>query len=85
MFTVGAFGFLHEVFLVQPPAERPFLIAGSLALMGLPFVLQGDTILRGGGKTPEQRAEEERVEREKRKADLVAQLRELEGGDDPVH
>lgn len=44
MFTIGATGFLHE--LVLRSAERPFLLALSGALMGLPFVLSADGKLR---------------------------------------
>jgi hypothetical protein len=40
MFGLGAFGFLHE--LILGGAERPFLLALSGALMGLPFVLAAD-------------------------------------------
>jgi hypothetical protein len=40
MFALGATGFIHE--LVRDGAERPFLLALSGALMGLPFVLAAD-------------------------------------------
>lgn len=40
MFVLGATGFLHE--LLRGGAERPFLLALSGALMGLPFVLAAD-------------------------------------------
>jgi hypothetical protein len=46
MFAIGAAGFLHE--LVLRSAERPFLLALSGALMGLPFVLSADGRLRQG-------------------------------------
>jgi hypothetical protein len=48
MFLLGAGGFLHE--LVIATAERPFILAASSALMGLPFVLKADERLRGGDK-----------------------------------
>lgn len=41
MFVLGASGFLHE--LIRGGAERPFILALSGALMGLPFVLAADT------------------------------------------
>lgn len=44
LFAIGAVTFAHEVFYVT--TERPFLIAASLALMGLPFVLAGESRLR---------------------------------------
>lgn len=44
MFALGATGFLHE--LLRGGAERPFLLALSGALMGLPFVLAADGRLR---------------------------------------
>lgn len=40
MFALGASGFLHE--LIRGGTERPFLLALSGALMGLPFVLAAD-------------------------------------------
>lgn len=46
MFTLGATGFLHE--LILGGAERPFLLALSGALMGLPFVLAADGKMRQG-------------------------------------
>jgi hypothetical protein len=45
-FAIGAFGFVHEVVFVQPPQERPFLIAASMALMGLPFLFAGETMVK---------------------------------------
>lgn len=47
-FVLGAIGFVHELVVAQ--AERPFLLAASLALMGLPFVLRGDQRLNGNGE-----------------------------------
>ncbi len=44
MFTIGAIGFFHELIVSQ--AERPFILALSGALMGLPFVLSADSKLR---------------------------------------
>jgi hypothetical protein len=40
MFCLGAVGFLHELLISN--AERPFLLALSGALMGLPFVIAAD-------------------------------------------
>lgn len=40
MFALGATGFLHELLIGE--LERPFLLALSGALMGLPFVLSAD-------------------------------------------
>ncbi len=40
MFLLGASGFIHE--LIRGGAERPFILALSGALMGLPFVLNAD-------------------------------------------
>jgi hypothetical protein len=54
MFGLGAFGFLHE--LILGGAERPFLLALSGALMGLPFVLAADGKVRG----PDEPQEEDR-------------------------
>jgi hypothetical protein len=51
MFVLGATGFLHE--LILGSAERPFLLALSGALMGLPFVLAAD------GKVRQSKDEEE--------------------------
>jgi hypothetical protein len=42
MFVLGAFGFLHELF--NSHAERPFMLALSGALMGLPFVIAADQL-----------------------------------------
>lgn len=39
MFTLGAGGFLHEIF--WQPQERPSVLILCAALMGLPFVLNG--------------------------------------------
>ena len=39
-FTLGAVGFLHE--LLTKGTERPFILALSGALMGLPFVTSLD-------------------------------------------
>lgn len=49
LFSLGAAGFVHEVFFAQGPTERPFLVAASLALMGLPFVMNADRALRKNG------------------------------------
>lgn len=51
MFVLGATGFLHE--LIVGGAERPFLLALSGALMGLPFVLAADSRLRQGKEEEE--------------------------------
>jgi len=40
LLLIGAIGFLHEVWLAS--ADRYSVIAGSLALMGLPFYLRAD-------------------------------------------
>jgi hypothetical protein len=56
MFALGATGFLHE--LIRGGAERPFLLALSGALMGLPFVLAADGKITRGRS--EDREEEER-------------------------
>jgi hypothetical protein len=56
MFALGATGFLHE--LIRGGAERPFLLALSGALMGLPFVLAADGKITRG--RTEDREEEER-------------------------
>jgi hypothetical protein len=45
--TIGAIGFLHEVFL-GTPTERPQLIYASIALMCSPLVLRGEEKLRNG-------------------------------------
>lgn len=45
MFFLGAFGFLHELFVSH--AERPFLLTLCGALMGLPFVLGYDAKRNG--------------------------------------
>ena len=42
MFVLGAFGFLHE--LLASGTERPFVLALSGALMGLPFVIAADRV-----------------------------------------
>lgn len=44
MFVLGAAAFLHEVFLGA--IERPYILAAACALMGLPFVLRGDELLK---------------------------------------
>ncbi len=56
MFTIGAIGFFHELIVSQ--AERPFILALSGALMGLPFVLSADGKLKQSQK--EQAEEDER-------------------------
>ena len=67
MFALGATGFLHE--LIRGGAERPFLLALSGALMGLPFVLAADQRFgstrepreeAGSSREPEDSEEEER-------------------------
>lgn len=45
MFLLGAVAFSHEVVVIG--TERPFVIAGALALMGLPFVLKGESDKKG--------------------------------------
>ena len=45
MFIFGAIGFFHELWTVG--VERPFILTACLALMGLPFVLNGKG--RNGG------------------------------------
>jgi hypothetical protein len=44
MFLLGAGGFVHEILVAQQ--ERPVIIAACCALMGLPFVLKGEEVLR---------------------------------------
>ena len=39
MFVLGFAGFIHE--LLVAGVERPFILSGCLALMGLPFVFNG--------------------------------------------
>lgn len=51
MFALGATGFLHE--LLRGGAERPFLLALSGALMGLPFVLAADSRISRGSQQEE--------------------------------
>lgn len=53
MFMLGATGFLHE--LIRGGAERPFLLALSGALMGLPFVLAADGKIQRKGSQEEDR------------------------------
>lgn len=48
MFTLGAFGFVHE--LVVSNVERPYLIGACLALMGLPVALRYDERKREKGE-----------------------------------
>lgn len=40
MFVLGATGFIHELLFAH--SERPYLIAASLALMGLPLAIRAD-------------------------------------------
>jgi hypothetical protein len=40
--VAGLIGFLHEVFLVHGPFERPVITGASLALMGVPLFLRAD-------------------------------------------
>lgn len=56
MFTLGATGFLHE--LIRGGAERPFLLALSGALMGLPFVLAADQRFGSSRETDPDQEEE---------------------------
>lgn len=44
MFALGGGGFMHELLFVA--VERPFIIAASLGLMGLPFVIRGENSLK---------------------------------------
>lgn len=57
MFVLGAIGFLHE--LLRGGTERPFVLALSGALMGLPFVLAADQRF-GSRKDDPQEGQEER-------------------------
>lgn len=57
MFVLGATGFLHE--LIRGGAERPFVLALSGALMGLPFVLAADHRF-GSNREPDPDPKEER-------------------------
>ena len=53
LFLIGAIGFLHEVWLTS--ADRYSVIAGSLALLGLPFYLRADErreAKNGSGRPP---------------------------------
>lgn len=63
MFVVGATGFLHDVF--WHGTERPFMLALSGALMGLPFVLAADKVIT-------------RTTREEEKEDLAERWSHLE-------
>lgn len=54
MFMLGAFGFIHELFLTNGVPERPFILALSGSLMGLPFVLSADRKLTGKKETPKE-------------------------------
>lgn len=56
MFALGATGFLHE--LILGGAERPFLLALSGALMGLPFVLAADQRFGERGRDVDQEENE---------------------------
>ena len=47
LFVLGAGGFLHELLLSS--RDRPTIIAASLAMMGLPFVLNGRGKRNGNG------------------------------------
>ncbi len=51
MFTIGAIGFFHELIVSQ--VERPFILALSGALMGLPFVLSADAKIKLAQKEDE--------------------------------
>lgn len=57
-FLLGATGFLHELFLTH--VERPFLLTACLALMGFPFVLGGDSLLKNRNPPPEEEPDNER-------------------------
>lgn len=48
LLTLGAGGFLHEVFL-GGSMERPFLLTVCAALMGLPLVLRAEEKVRRNG------------------------------------
>jgi len=48
LFTLGAGGFIHEVFF-GGSMERPFLLALCGALMGLPLVLRAEEQARRNG------------------------------------
>lgn len=58
MFVLGATGFLHELF--SNGAERPFILALSGALMGLPFVLAADKLV---SPPPTEDSADEKAER----------------------
>lgn len=46
IFGLGCFGFIHELF--REGAERPQILIGSFAAMGLPFIIRGDEKRQGG-------------------------------------
>lgn len=54
IFGLGCFGFMHELF--REGSERPQILIGSFAAMGLPFIIRGDE-KRQGGKTGETESE----------------------------
>ena len=57
MFLLGAGGFIHE--LTRSGAERPFVLALSGALMGLPFFLINDLKRR----TPQEQEDDRWLQR----------------------
>jgi hypothetical protein len=46
LFILGAAGFLHELIITQ--GERPTLLLGCMALMGLPVFLRSDEKRKDG-------------------------------------
>lgn len=46
LFALGAIGFLHEVFWQM--GERPFLIAATCSLMGMPLLMSGEKAIHRG-------------------------------------
>ena len=60
MFVLGATGFLHELF--SHGSERPFILALSGALMGLPFVLAADRLV-SPPEPPNEDSADEKAER----------------------
>lgn len=49
LFTLGALGFLHELFY-GGAVERPFILTVCAALMGLPLVLRAEEKARRNGR-----------------------------------
>lgn len=58
LFAIGSGGFVHEV--ITMGAERPFIIAASLALMGLPFFLASDKLVARKAEEQKQTEKDER-------------------------